>query len=444
MAVTPHPLRIVVIGGGAGGLELVSRLGSRLKHQPAVEITLIDRNHTHIWKPLLHEVAAGTLNSSDDEMSYLAQGHWHHFKFHLGNLEALDRARQEVTIAPTLDHAGHEYIPRRTLRYDLLVIAIGSVTNDFGIPGVSQHCLFLDGRREADAFQHNLVRLCYAANAQTAPLREGQLHIAIAGAGATGVELAAELHHAIRALVRYGLDRIQPERDIRIHLIEGAERILAGLNPEIAAATHAVLESIGVQIHTEERVTEATDTGFYTQSGKFIPAEIKIWAAGIKGPDVLKNLGLEINRQQQLLVRSTLQTTHDDAIYAFGDCAACPRSPHDATPVPPRAQAAHQQASLVARAIERRVLGRTDAPTYRYQDFGSLINLSSHSTIGNLMGNLFGRQGGALAIEGWFARMAYLSLYKMHQVAVQGWTRTALLTVANLLTRGSKPRLKLH
>ena len=121
MTATDKPLRIIVVGGGAGGLELVSRLGARLKHSKGVEITLIDRNHTHIWKPLLHEVAAGTLNSSDDEMSYLAQGHWGHFKFHLGRLESVDRKQREVTIAPTLDDAGHEYIPRRTLPYDLSV-----------------------------------------------------------------------------------------------------------------------------------------------------------------------------------------------------------------------------------------------------------------------------------------------------------------------------------
>lgn len=442
-----EPYRIIVVGGGAGGLELVTSLGDALGQRPGVEIMLVDRQYSHIWKPLLHEVAAGTLNSNDDELSYLAHAHWHHFEFRLGALEALDRTTRTITLAPSVDGAGVEYIPRRQFRYDLLVIAVGSITNDFGIQGIAEHCLFLDGRAQADAFHQVLVRACYAANAQTEPLREGQLHIAIAGAGATGVELAAELHHSIRTLVAFGLDRIEPERDIRIHLIEGSARILPGLAPRIADATHKVLESIGVIVHTGEFVTEATSIGFHTRSGRFIPAEIKVWAAGIKGPDVLGRLdGLETNRINQLIVRNTLQTTLDDDIYAFGDCAACHQREDSEAMVPPRAQAAHQQASLLARAIIARVKGTSTgpAPSYRYHDFGSLINLSQHSTVGSLMGNLFGRRSGTVSIEGWFARAAYLSLYKMHQVAVQGVIRTLMMTMANVLTRRAKPRLKLH
>ena len=213
-------LRIVVIGGGAGGLELVTKLGERYRKRDDIEVTLVDVNHAHIWKPLLHEIAAGTLNSNDDELSYLAHSHWHHFQFRLGALAGIDRKRKVVSIAGSSDKHGVEYIP-------------------------------------------------------------------------------------------------------------------------------------------------------------------------------------------------------------------------------PRAQAAHQQARLIEKAISAR-LNKRPLPHYQYQDFGSLINLSSHSTIGNLMGNLFGRQAGSIAIEGWFARLAYVSLYKMHQIAVNGVVRTLMLSAANMLTRRHKPRLKLH
>lgn len=438
------PFNIVVVGGGAGGLELVTTLGDRYARRDDITVTLVDVNHAHLWKPLLHEVAAGTLNSNEDELSYLAQSHWHHFNFRLGALAGIDREARMIMIAPSVDAAGSEYIPARTLPYDLLVVAIGSITNDFGTPGVAEHCFFLDGRGQADTFHQRLVHNCYAANAQQQALREGQLHIAIAGAGATGVELAAELHHSVRALVGFGLDRIDPQRDVRIHLIEGADRILPGLAERISSSTHDVLNRIGVEIHTGERVASADAQGFTTLSGKRIAAEMKVWAAGIKGPPVLAECdGLETNAANQLVVRQTLQTTRDDAIFALGDCAACRLGPDSDTFVPPRAQAAHQQAAIVAKAIAN-VLADRPLPTYSYKDFGSLINLSRHSTVGSLMGNLFGRQSGSLAIEGWFARMAYLSLYKMHQVAVQGVIRTGLLTIANVLTRHSKPRLKLH
>jgi len=439
----PHEAahRVVVIGGGAGGLELATRLGRRLGRRGRAAVTLVDARLTHLWKPLLHEVAAGSLNSFEDELNYVAVAHWNHFRFRLGPLERLDRANRTVTIGPSCDERGNEFIPRRTLGYDTLVIAVGSLTHDFGVDGVAEHCLVLDSREQADAFHRHLLRAVFTANAQAEPLREGQLHVAIAGAGATGVELAAELQASLEGMVEYGFDRIDPKRDVRIHLIEGAARILPGLPARIASATHAVLESIGVRVLTGERIRAATADGFRTESGRFVPAAIKVWAAGIKAPDILARLdGLEVNAANQLRVRPTLQSTVDDAVFAFGDCAACPG---EHGPVPPRAQAAHQQAALLAHGIERRMAGEP-LPVFVYRDYGSLINLSRYSAVGNLMGNLTGKRAGSLFLEGWFARTAYLSLYKMHQVAVLGPLRTALETLANLLTRRSRPRLKLH
>jgi NADH dehydrogenase len=436
--------QIIVVGGGAGGFELAVQLGRRLGKPGLADVTLVDMKLSHIWKPLLHEVAAGTMNAHEDELNYLAYAHWNHFRFRLGALEGLERASRTVTLSPSVDDHGNEFIPRRSFRYDTLVICIGSLTNDFGVTGVKEHCYFLDLREDADLFHRSLLRDCYAANVQSAPLRPGQLHIAIAGAGATGVELAAELHTALGHLVSFGLDRVDPEHDVRIHLIDGAERILPGLPAEISAKTAAVLKGLDVNIITGERIVEATADGFRTQSGMFIPAAIKVWAAGIKAPDVLRDLdGLESNRINQLLVRRTLQTTRDDHIFAFGDCAACPMPDGQAT-VPPRAQAAHQQAALLARSIAARVAGKTEMPEYTYTDFGSLINLSHHRTIGNLMGNLMARGRGGVFMEGFLARLAYLSLYKMHLFAIQGFWPVAMTTLANLLTRRTKPRLKLH
>lgn len=438
-----QPHRIIVVGGGAGGLELVTRLGRRYRRRDDVHVTLVDANHSHLWKPLLHEVAAGTLNSNEDELSYLAHAHWNGFHFRLGALESVDRAAKTITVAPSRDVDGMEYIPRRSFAYDTLVLALGSLTNDFGIEGVAEHCFFLDGRQQADRFHQHLVRACYAANTQHEPLREGQLHVAIAGAGATGVELAAELHVAIRTLVEFGLERIDPKRDLKIHIIEGADRILPGLSERISESTAEVLREIGVELHTGELVSAATAEGFHTRSGKFIPAEIKVWAAGIKAPAVIAGIdGLERNRVHQVVVRDTLQAVGDDDIFVIGDCAACP-NPDGEGFVPPRAQAAHQQADLLVKSMAKRLAGEP-LPTFHYKDFGSLINLSHHSTVGNLMGNLTGKFNASISIEGWFARMAYLSLYKMHQFATQGLVRTVFLSIANFFTRTSKPRLKLH
>ncbi|HEX7043898.1 MAG TPA: NAD(P)/FAD-dependent oxidoreductase [Burkholderiales bacterium] len=431
--------RIVVIGGGAGGLELASRLGRRLGRRRRAHITLIDASLTHLWKPLLHEVAAGTLDSYEDALDYLAQARWRHFEFRLGRFEGLDRERKLVHLAPTLDDDGEVIIPARTVPYDLLVIAIGSVTNDFGIPGVRAYCAFLDNREQADRFQQRLLATYMRAQSQGVPPGSALLNVAIVGAGATGVELAAELHHTARQFVHYGFDRIEPDRDVKITLIEAADRILPALPKRLADPAARELEKLNVTIYTGKRVTRVTPNGLYMHDGTFVHAALKVWAAGIKAPDFLKDIGgLETNRLNQLVVRQTLQTTRDDDIFALGDCASCPRPGHH-RPVPPTAQAAHQQASLLARSLERRLAGKP-LPNYVYRDYGSLVSLSEYTTVGNLMGNL----GGNIWLEGWIARIVYRTLYRLHQRALYGSLRTFLLLLADFLTRPTEPRTKLH
>ncbi|WP_297913361.1 FAD-dependent oxidoreductase, partial [Thiomonas sp.] len=226
---TPIP-RIVIVGGGAGGLELATQLGDTLGRGGQAVVTLVERNRSHLWKPLLHQAAAGTLGIDDNALNYLAQSSWHHFKYRLGAMDGLDRARKQVLVAPTLDEQGREVTPRRAIDYDILVIAVGSQNNDFGTPGAARHAIALDTADDARRFHRRLVDACIAANSQTEPLRPEQLNVVAVGSGATGVELVAELHNSMRVLAAYGLDRIDPERDIRLSLVEAAPRILPALS----------------------------------------------------------------------------------------------------------------------------------------------------------------------------------------------------------------------
>lgn len=430
--------RIVIVGGGAGGLELATRLGRKLGKSGAARIILVDANLTHIWKPLLHEVAAGSLNSSEDELNYVAQAKWNHFEFQLGRMSGLDRASKSITLAPTLDDDGQVLMPERRITYDSLVIAVGSTTNDFGTPGAAEHCIFLDTRAQAERFHRRMLSHYLRAHASENEYGS-KIDIAIVGAGATGVELAAELHHAAKQLVAYGLDRIRPE-DMRITLIEAGPRVLPALPERIARPVHQTTEKLGVTVLTGAAVSEVTADGLKTADGNFIPASLKVWAAGIRAPGFLKDLdGLESNRINQLQVRPTLQTTLDDDVFAFGDCAACPQPGTEGRNVPPRAQAAHQQASLLAKSLRLKISAQP-LPEYRYRDYGSLISLSSFSAVGNLMGNLTG----SVMLEGWLARVFYVSLYRMHQMALYGVPRTLLLMLSDRIGRSTEPRLKLH
>jgi len=432
--------QIVVIGGGAGGLELVRRLGARYGRKRH-DIILVERNRTHVWKPLLHEVAAGSLDANLDEVGYRSHCHRWGYRYFYGTFEGLDREAREVILAPLMDDDGSELIARHRIRYDYLVIAVGSVTNDFGIPGVAENCMVLDDRAGADRFRNRLLNHCLRVSQAMTARRDADEHvrIAIVGGGATGVELAAEMYNAAAALRHYGLEVFDESR-LEITLIEAGPRILPALPERIAGSATRLLQGLGVRVRTGARVTEVAADGVQLADGERIPTDLVVWAAGVKAPAFLRDLaGLETNRLNQLVVGPTLQTTRDDAVFALGDCAAAPWLGREGT-VPPRAQAAHQQASHLVKQMQRRLRGQPLQP-WRYRDFGSLVSLGEYTTVGNLMGSLV---GGNLWVDGLFARAMYLSLYPMHEVAVHGWWKTALGSASRMITRSTEPRVKLH
>ena len=435
--VQPLPHHIVVVGGGAAGLELATKLGDGLGKSGRARITLIDSSRTHIWKPLLHSIAAGSLRRSRHELNYMAQAHWRNFRYRNGEMIGLDRAAKTITLATVQDEDGREISPQTTLAYDTLVIAVGSVTNDFGTPGAKEFSVPLETPEQASRFNRRVVNACLRAHHQNEPIRPGQLHVAIIGAGATGTELAAELHHTAREIVAYGLDKIDPDRDLRMILIEAGDRILPALPERISRSTNDLLAKLGVKVRTGARVAEVMEDGVRLADGEIIPSDLVVWCAGVKAPAFLADIdGLETNRINQLVVRPTLQTTRDDHVFAIGDCASCPREGFP-QPVPPRAQAAHQMADFMVKQLNDRLAGRA-LQTFSYRDFGSLVSLGKFSTVGSLMGLV----GPSFFVEGFFARLMYRALYKMHEAALYGRGRAVL----GFFMPGSRPAptVKLH
>ncbi|AYH06230.1 NAD(P)/FAD-dependent oxidoreductase [Pectobacterium parmentieri] len=428
--------KIVIVGGGAGGLELATSLGHKLGRKKKAEITLVDRNHSHLWKPLLHEVATGSLDDDMDALSYLAHARNHGFQFQLGMLTDIDRGQQQIQLAEVCDEQGDVLVAARRIPYDILVVALGSASNDFGTSGVKDHCIFLDNPKQARRFHNEMLNLFlkFTANQD----EKERVNIAIVGGGATGVELSAELHNAVKQLHSYGFDGLD-NQTLNVTLVEAGERILPALPPRISAAAHQELNNIGVRVLTKTMVTSAESGGLNTKDGEFIDADLMVWAAGIKAPDAMKDIaGLETNRINQLVVEPTLQTTRDPNIFAIGDCASCPQEGGGF--VPPRAQAAHQMASRCHSNIIALLNGQT-LKSYVYKDHGSLVSLSKFSTVGSLMGNLM---RGSVMVEGRIARFVYISLYRMHQVALHGYVKTGLMMLVGGINRVIRPRLKLH
>lgn len=395
---------------------------------------LVDSRLFHIWKPSLHEVAAGTLDVHQEGLSYQMLAHDNGFTFVYGPMRALDPGQRLLTVG-AINSEGQEIFPERRIRFDKLVIAVGSTSNYFGVPGAAEHTISLNATEDAERFRLTLLKLLTLAELN----KENGVDVVIIGGGATGVELAAELREASGVYAAYGFRQLQAERDVRITLLEGAPRILAPLPEKVSDAALDLLRQRAVTVVTGTRVTAIDATS--VRAGETVyPAQIVVWAAGIKAPDFLQTLGLPTVKSGQLDVDGTLAVKGFDHIYALGDCAAC--AGDDGKLVPPRAQAAHQQADYLLRTFLRQQ--RNQPPLgkpYIYRDYGSLVSFGQTTSVGSLMGSL---KGLSWFVDGFVARMMYVSLHLMHHQAVLGTVRTAVLAVARFLIKRTTPLVKLH
>lgn len=429
---------IVIVGGGAGGLELACKLGQKLG--PG-KVMLVDSRLYHIWKPSLHEVAAGTLDIHQEGLSYQMLAHDRGFTFVYGAMTAMDAGAHQITVAPASAADGEEILPERKIGYKSLVIAVGSTSNYFGVPGAREHTISLNATEDAERFRLRLLRLLAQVeqDREVGASRSG-LDVVIIGGGATGVELAAELREASGVYAAYGFNRLQVQRDVRITLLEGAPRILAPLPERVSGAATRLLDQRAIKVVADCRVASIDKDHVTDSKGNVYPADLCVWAAGIRAPEFLGTLGLATTKGGQLDVDAHLRVRDVPDVYALGDCAAC--TDGDGKPVPPRAQAAHQQADYLLKTFMNMASGYPPQKhPYVYRDYGSLVSIGHQTTVGSLMGSL---RGASWFVEGFMARIMYLSLHLLHHKAVLGTMRTGLMAFGRFLIRRTTPLVKLH
>ncbi|MBN3788456.1 NAD(P)/FAD-dependent oxidoreductase [Burkholderia sp. Ac-20353] len=438
---------IVIVGGGAGGLQLATRLGDTVGRRGMAEIVLVDRSPTHFWKPLLHEAASGHRDPASHTIEYAAQAKRHGFRFLQGELQRVDRTRRTATIAAVLDADGTEILPQRDVHYDDLVLAVGSVTNFFNVPGAARHALPLENVEQAEDFRRKFLAACTRANHLAEQQPEQQLEqrpqpicINVIGAGATGVELAAALRHAINQLTTYRFKALVPDRDVCIRLIEGGPRVLPALDERLSARMQAQLRQLHVDVLTGTRVAEVAHDAVVTATGERLASDITIWAAGVAGPAFLRQLGdIALNRANQVIVTDTLQTPDDPHVFSFGDCAACPSAGAQGF-LPPRAQVAYQQAVYLGHAFARRLAGKpVDGFTFR--DAGTVVSLGQ---AGAVFQAELGVRSRSLIVDGLAAIGLYKFLYRKHLFSVYGAKRTLLQALSHWLQSRNQPSIKLH
>jgi len=428
--------KYVIVGGGAGGLELACKLGRKLG---AAKVLLVDSRLYHIWKPSLHEVAAGTLDIHQEGLSYQMLAHDNGFTYVYGALTDLDAAQNTIGVGPIATPSGETILPARRIQYESLVMAVGSTSNYFGVPGAQEHTISLNATEDAEHFRLTLLKLLTKAALEKSGTGTSGVDVVIIGGGATGVELAAELREASGVYAAYGFGHLDPVRDVRITLLEGAPRILAPLPEKVSSAALKLLDERGIKVVTDCRVT-AISADQVSVGEQAYPSDITVWAAGIKAPDLLAQLGLPTAKGGQLEVSGELVVKDHPNIYALGDCALC--LGNEGKPVPPRAQAAHQQADYLLDVFLRKEKGQAPSgKPYAYRDYGSLVSFGQSTSVGSLMGSL---RGFNWFVEGFFARMMYVSLHLMHHQAVLGTIRTGVLALARFLIKRTTPLVKLH
>jgi len=209
----------------------------------------------------------------------------------------------------------------------------------------------------------------------------------------------------------------------------------------VSSAALRLLEERHIKVVNNCKVVEISPKQVEDANGVRYKADLCVWAAGIKAPSWLAELGLPVNRNNQLEVQGDLRVKGQADIFSLGDCAACIQP--DGSIVPPRAQSAHQQADYIYKTLLNEERGKTpSSKPYLYKDHGSLVSLGSRSSVGSLMGGLF--KASSMFVEGFFARSMYASLHLMHHYAVLGGLKTFLLAVARFLVKRATPLVKLH
>ncbi len=361
--------RVLILGGGFGGLHLVRHLERRLGRGEA-DVALVDRSNYSLFTPLLYQVATGEL--PPHAVAYplrvpLARAG---FRFVRTEVEAIDVEAHAVRTADG------------DLAYDVLVVALGSETNDYGIPGVAEHAVSLKWMEDGRSVRHRILSTFEAAAIErSAERRREMLSFVVAGAGPVGVELSASM----RDLIDHTLRGIYPTIDVRrepsITLVDGADRILPAMDARLAAIAARRLDRLGVRMLVRTVVSEIGPTSVRTKDGRTLPAHTAIWAAGVRSIPVVAQAALPHDAHGRIVADAFFRAGGRDDVLAFGDAA---HVEHDGKALPQLAQVAVLEAPAVAENVAR-LLRREPLRPYRYRRKGDLIALGRTSAAAELV-----------------------------------------------------------
>lgn len=399
--------RVLVLGGGFGGVYAALHLERQFGADAAVDITLVSRDNFFLYTPMLHEVA-----SCDVDITHIVsplRTLLRRTDVFVGDVEAVDLERRVVRVTHGYEAHTHDLI------YDHLVIALGSVTNFYGLPGLESHALTMKSLGDAIHLRNRAIALLEEASTECTGGDEGLLTIVVAGGGFAGVETLAALSDFVRGSARF-YPHIDTER-IRMVLVHSGPVILPELGPELGGYAQEKLRARGLEIIVGARVAGVSSEDVRLHDGRRIPARLVVWTAGTSPNPLLASLPCERDRGR-LTVDAMLRVRGRDNVWALGDCAAVPDTRSGGTH-PPTAQHALRQAKTVARNIAAAVGGRALVP-FDFRTIGQLAAIGRRTGVARIFGVNFSG-----FIAWWLWRTVYLSklprLEKKIRVAID-WT----------------------
>ncbi len=361
--------RVVIVGAGFGGL----RAARALKRAP-VDVVLVDRHNYHLFQPLLYQVATAGLEPESIARPVRAiLRRQPHFEFRMAEMTGLDVAARRV-----LTSGG-------AIPYDYLILALGGETNFFGLQRIRAHAFDLKDTSGAVAIRNDVLR-CFERGVLEgdAEQRRALLTFVIVGGGPTGVEMAGALSELIRLVLVKDYPRLNI-KDVRVLLLEAADRLLGAMPPRLSAAAERTLWRKHVEVRFGATVQDYDGERVALKGGEVIPARTLIWAAGAQAVSLVARLGLPTARQGRVVVEPTLQLPEHPEVFVIGDAAYVESG---GQPLPMMAPVAIQMAETAAANVARHL--RSEAPAaFRYRDPGSLATIGRNAAVAYIRGVAF-------------------------------------------------------
>jgi NADH:quinone reductase (non-electrogenic) len=386
--------KVVIIGAGFAGLNVAQELSNLLPAQNDGQITLVDQNNYLLFTPMLTEVAGGEL----DPHHILASPRLlsRRINFEQGQVRDIDLQNKSVVL--DLGNGGGD---RRTLKADHVVIALGSVPNFHGIPGIEEHSLGLKSIADAAAIRNRILEcLEHASWEKDSPVRKELLTFVVGGGGYTGVETMAAINDLVRTSVKY-YPKVSPG-EIRTLIIEPGDRLMSELSSDLGAFGQKKLEERGVEVRLKTKITRATGQFVELEQGERIPTRTLLWAGGITPNPLVGKLNCRRGKHGGIVVDQCCAVPDHPGVWALGDCAEIPQPGSDGT-YAPTAQNATREGALVARNIVAAFRGQPPKP-FQFTPIGELALVGRHSGVARIYGHHF---SGFLAWAMW--RAIYIS-----------------------------------